>query len=65
MFTWCTIPVPVASTLKSSKYPTVELVAPTVAFVLDFHIAFFEGSFLEQKVGDHGVVDHELGWSKA
>ena len=63
MLTWCTMPVPGGTTLNSSNArlaPAQELVALAVALVLEFDVAGERVGGAEQ-VGDHRVVDHQLG----
>ena len=63
MLTWCTMPVPGGTTLKSSNArlaPAQELVALAVAPVLDLDVAL-EGVGAAEDVGDHRVVDDQLG----
>jgi hypothetical protein len=63
MLTWCTIPVPGGTTLKSSNAalsPAQELVALVVALVFELDVAGERVGRAEQ-VGHHRVVDHQLG----
>ena len=63
MLTWCTMPVPGGTTLKSSNArlaPAQELVALVVALVLELDVALERVRRAEQ-VGDHRVVDDQLG----
>ena len=63
MLTWCTMPVPGGTTLKSSKArlaPAQELVALAVALVLELDVAL-EGVGAAEHVGDDRVVDDQLG----
>ena len=63
MLTWCTMPVPGGTTLKSVEgalAPAQELVALAVALVLDLDVAL-EGLRRAEHVGDHRVVDDQLG----
>ena len=63
MLTWCTMPVPGRDDLEvveRALAPAQELVALAVALVLDLDVAL-EGLGRAEDVGDHGVVDDQLG----
>ena len=63
MLTWCTMPVPGGTTrkpLNALLAPAQELEALAVALELELHVPL-EGVGAAEDVGDHGVVDDQLG----
>jgi hypothetical protein len=66
MLTWWTMPVPGGDHLEvveGGLAPAQELVALTIALVLDLHVAI-ECGLGAEGVDLHGVVDHEFGGSQ-
>ena len=62
MLTWWTMPVPGddGEIVEGPLAPSQELVALTVAFVLELDVSS-EGILASEHVGDHRMVDHQLG----